>query len=134
MVFIAIHFIFTIFLLILFYSTFKFSNILHIIIIYIFSLFKKKIKRIIYIYIYILNSINKYCSYKVFPRNVTIHHWKKLLETYWHNNKIQKQFRNTQLKKIIIKFFLIKYSHKTLQCINRKREYKTRAILETLNL
>ena len=38
------------------------------------------------------------------------------------------------LNKKIIKFFLIKYSHKTLQCINRKREYKTHAILETLNL
>ena len=31
--------------------------------------------------------------------------------------------------------FLIKYFHKTLQCINRKKkEYKTYAILETLNL
>ena len=41
MVFIAIHFIFTIILLILFYSTFKFSNILNIEIIYILSHLKK---------------------------------------------------------------------------------------------
>ena len=30
--------------------------------------------------------------------------------------------------------FIIKYSHKTLQCINRKREYKRHVVLETLNL
>ena len=53
-----------------------------------------------------------------------MHQWKNEIQNKY-------QFRNTQLKKN--SFFLIKYSHKTLQYINRKREYKTHAILETLN-
>ena len=54
-----------------------------------------------------------------------MHQWKNEIQNKY-------QFRNTQLKKNSF-FFLIKYSHKTLQYINRKREYKTHAILETLN-
>ena len=54
-----------------------------------------------------------------------MHQWKNEIQNKY-------QFRNTQLKKIEKKI-RIKYSHKTLQYINRKREYKTHAILETLN-
>ena len=54
-----------------------------------------------------------------------MHQWKNEIQNKY-------QFRNTQLKKKN-KQFLIKNSHKNLQCINRKREYKTHAILETLN-
>ena len=63
-----------------------------------------------------------------------MHQWKNEIQNKY-------QFRNTQFKKKKktkknkrINNLLIKYSYKTLQCINRKREYKTHAILETLNL
>ena len=57
-----------------------------------------------------------------------MHQWKNEIQNKY-------QFRNTQFKKDKrINNFLIKYSLKKLQCINRKREYKTHAILETLNL